>query len=116
MCPLDGFTPLHYAARWGNEDVLKRLLEAKGNIEVKNNTSITALMSASIGEHSRCIQILVLHGANVSILLPTLDAISLIPQKCSKRILAYSIDVDGEVRIYRMCKIASRERCGSKST
>jgi ankyrin repeat protein len=65
---LDGFTPLHYAARYGKEPEVKRLLEAGVDVEQRNDQGLTPLMMAAIGEHNKCVQILTTFGAQVNIL------------------------------------------------
>lgn len=64
---LDGYTPLHYAARYGKEQEVKKLLEAGVDVEQRNDQGLTPLMMAAIGEHNVCVQILTAFGAEVSI-------------------------------------------------
>jgi ankyrin repeat protein len=64
----DGFTPLHYAARWGREAEVTKLLEVGVDVEQRNDQGLTPLMMAAIGEHNQCLQILTNFGAKVNIL------------------------------------------------
>ena len=58
---VDGWIPLHSAARWDQSDVLSLLLQHGSNINAQTNSGQTALHLASY-EHSRnCIEILLMN-------------------------------------------------------
>ena len=63
----DGFTPLHYAAYFGQEDAARTLLERGAEVElVARNESlhVTPLHSAASGGHSGIVKLLLEHGAD----------------------------------------------------
>ena len=63
----DGFTPLHYAAFFGQESTARLLLErgAEVNLVARNaNIHVTPLHSAASGGHSAIVKLLLEHGAD----------------------------------------------------
>ncbi len=63
----DGFTALHLAAYFGQEDAARTLIErgAEMNLVARNaNTHVTPLHSAAAGGHSGIVKLLLEHGAD----------------------------------------------------
>jgi ankyrin repeat protein len=63
----DGFTALHLAAFFGEEDAAKLLVErgAQVNLVARNaNIHVTPLHSAAAGSHSEIVKLLLEHGAD----------------------------------------------------
>jgi ankyrin repeat protein len=61
-----GYTALHYAARNGNFQICKLLIDSKANINIKTrNCESTPLHRASFMCHSKIVQLLIDHNANV---------------------------------------------------
>ncbi|KFZ11275.1 hypothetical protein V502_07637 [Pseudogymnoascus sp. VKM F-4520 (FW-2644)] len=61
-----GNTPLHLAARFGYENVISMLLDAKANVQSQNGSGHTAIDRAALGGHVRCIELLLNRGADVN--------------------------------------------------
>ncbi|KAF5974857.1 CAMK kinase [Fusarium coicis] len=61
-----GFTPLHYAACWGSEAVLKLLVQHGAHTEATDRVGCTPLMLATQAGSEGKVKQLVLHGANVN--------------------------------------------------
>ena len=63
----DGFTALHYAAFFGQEDAAKLLLERGADAEVvarHESIHVTPLHSAAAGAHAGIVKLLLEHGAD----------------------------------------------------
>ena len=63
----DGFTPLHYAAFFGQEDSARILLERGAEVEVvarNESIRVTPLHSAAAGSHSGIVKLLLEAGAD----------------------------------------------------
>jgi uncharacterized protein len=63
----DGFTPLHYAAFFGQEDAARILLERGAEVEVvarNEGIRVTPLHSAAAGSHSGIVKLLLEAGAD----------------------------------------------------
>ncbi|KAF5291783.1 hypothetical protein FQA39_LY14271 [Lamprigera yunnana] len=60
-------TPLHLAARNGNQNILELLLSYFHDVNVRTENGSTALLLASRWGHTDCVQMLLRHGAKVSI-------------------------------------------------
>jgi len=63
----DGFTPLHYAAFFGQEDAARILLERGAEVEVvarNESIRVTPLHSAAAGSHSGIVKLLLEAGAD----------------------------------------------------
>ena len=63
----DGFTPLHYAAFFGQEDAARVLLECGAEVEVvarNESIRVTPLHSAAAGSHSAIVKLLLEAGAD----------------------------------------------------
>jgi ankyrin repeat protein len=59
-----GWTPLHYAASTGDDNVVTMLLNAHADVNAKSPNDTTPLMMAARGGFASTIQLLVQHGAN----------------------------------------------------
>ena len=59
-----GWTPLHYAASTGDDNVVTILLNAHADVNAKSPNDTTPLMMAARGGFASTIQLLVQHGAN----------------------------------------------------
>lgn len=64
----DGWTPLHFAAYYGNTACLKDLVRRGADLEARarNGTAATPLLSACAGNHTDAAQALVTAGADVN--------------------------------------------------
>jgi ankyrin repeat protein len=63
----DGFTPLHYAAFFGQEDAARILLERGAEVEVvarNESIRVTPLHSAAAGSHAAIVKLLLEAGAD----------------------------------------------------
>lgn len=58
--------PIHYAADFGQKEVLKYLISKGVNIDVTDKYGITALLSAIWEDHKDCVQLLIDSGAAVN--------------------------------------------------
>lgn len=67
---IDGRTPLHYAADYGQCEVLRYLLEKGANANVTDKHGITILLAAIWEGHTNCVKLLLEKGANPNGLTP----------------------------------------------
>ena len=70
-----GFTPLHTAARWGDPEIVKLLLEAGSDVNARTNALLTPLSWAVRGQdtdRAEVIRLLVAYKAEIN----TLDSLS----------------------------------------
>jgi uncharacterized protein len=65
--PKGGLTPLMYAARQGNMEAVRALLDGRASIDAVNGDRSTALLLAAINAHFDIAKYLVERGANVNI-------------------------------------------------
>lgn len=61
----NGYTPLHYAARYGFEKIVHMLLEKNADINIKNHESFTACHFAAKFDHPNIVSVLAESGADV---------------------------------------------------
>ncbi|XP_015510788.1 myotrophin isoform X1 [Neodiprion pinetum] len=61
---IDGRTPLHYAADYGQGDVLRYLLEKGADANATDKHGITTLLAAIWEGHTNCVKLLLERGAN----------------------------------------------------
>lgn len=70
-CPIDGTgkTPLHTAARYGHNEVLRRLVEHYGpeHIDALDHKGRSVLWFALANNHVRCVEVLLKHGAKLQL-------------------------------------------------
>lgn len=62
----DGFTPLHWAAFYGNKDTLKELLNSGGNVNAVSGEGVGLLHVAAQGGHVDTLELLAHRGANIN--------------------------------------------------
>uniref|UniRef100_A0A6M2DG61 Putative myotrophin n=1 Tax=Xenopsylla cheopis TaxID=163159 RepID=A0A6M2DG61_XENCH len=62
---IDGRPPLHYAADYGQTQVISYLLSKGANINAEDKYGITCLLAAIWEGHTDCVRILLNNGANV---------------------------------------------------
>lgn len=62
-----GYTPLHEASVNGRDEVLRLLLQERGDPNVKSNTGYTPLHSAASGGHVECVRALLKSGADITL-------------------------------------------------
>ncbi|XP_043596537.1 myotrophin-like [Bombus pyrosoma] len=67
---IDGRTPLHYAADYGQSEVVRYLLEKGANANVTDKHGITALLAAIWEGHTNCVKLLLEKGARADGLTP----------------------------------------------
>jgi hypothetical protein len=60
-----GRTPLFFAARWGQVEVLKELLKHAKNLDTSDTHGVTAIEHAAYGNHTEVVKLLKDAGANV---------------------------------------------------
>jgi len=61
----DGLTPLHCAARSGNDQVMDLLLERGAPVTAKTKNGLTPLHMSIQGDHVDCARILLYHHAAI---------------------------------------------------
>ena len=61
-----GYAPLHLAAVYGHDDIVKVLLEKGSLVEIKNENEATPLLLAAGQNNERVIKLLFAHGADVN--------------------------------------------------
>ncbi|XP_065650594.1 uncharacterized protein LOC101237623 isoform X2 [Hydra vulgaris] len=59
------YTPLHFAARCGNEKSLNKLIRIGGDVNAQTNTGSTPLHLAAISGHERVVNMLITYKANI---------------------------------------------------
>ena len=62
----DGFTSLHYAARWGFKNIAELLITEGANVNTKNNYKETPLQYAANIDDREIVKLLITKGANVN--------------------------------------------------
>ncbi|CAL1283652.1 unnamed protein product [Larinioides sclopetarius] len=63
---IDGRLPIHYAADYGQTEVLSYLIEKGANIEAKDKHGISALLAAIWEGHTSCVKLMLEKGASKS--------------------------------------------------
>ncbi|XP_043964694.1 myotrophin isoform X3 [Gambusia affinis] len=61
---LEGRKPLHYAADFGQLDVIKYLLDKGADVNATDKHGLTPLMNACFEDHKECAKILLEKGAD----------------------------------------------------
>ncbi|XP_055911166.1 myotrophin-like [Eupeodes corollae] len=61
---IDGRYPLHFAADFGQNDVLSFLIEKGAKVDVVDKHSITPLLAAIWEGHTKCVETLIKKGAS----------------------------------------------------
>lgn len=61
---IDGRQPIHYAADYGQKEVLNYLIEKGANIDAKDKYGISALLAAIWEGHTSCVQLMLEKGAS----------------------------------------------------
>uniref|UniRef100_A0A0K8TN50 Putative myotrophin n=1 Tax=Tabanus bromius TaxID=304241 RepID=A0A0K8TN50_TABBR len=61
---INGRCPLHYAADYGQADVLGYLIKKGANVDVVDKHGITAILAAIWEGHTECVRILLENGAS----------------------------------------------------
>ncbi|XP_076640389.1 myotrophin homolog isoform X1 [Colletes latitarsis] len=67
---IDGRTPLHYAADYGQSEVIRYLLEKGANVNATDKHGITTLLAAIWEGHTNCVKLLLEKGAKSDGLTP----------------------------------------------
>lgn len=62
----EGWTPLHYAAFGGRDEVVKLLLERGASVDARSQAGTTALHEAAWGGHAQIAELLIANGADVN--------------------------------------------------
>lgn len=60
---IDGRPPLHYAADYGQADVLRYLIDKGADVNAKDKYGISALLAAIWEGHTACVKLMVEKGA-----------------------------------------------------
>ncbi|XP_015928988.1 myotrophin isoform X1 [Parasteatoda tepidariorum] len=63
---IDGRLPIHYAADYGQRDVLNYLIDKGANIDAKDKYGISALLAAIWEGHTSCVKLMLEKGATKS--------------------------------------------------
>uniref|UniRef100_T1JLU3 Uncharacterized protein n=1 Tax=Strigamia maritima TaxID=126957 RepID=T1JLU3_STRMM len=61
---IDGRPPLHYAADYGQKEVIQYLIEKGADLNSKDKHGISALLAAIWEGHTDCVRLLLQKGAN----------------------------------------------------
>ncbi|XP_063219765.1 myotrophin [Bacillus rossius redtenbacheri] len=61
---IDGRPPIHYAADYGQKDVIKYLISRGADVNLKDKHGISALLAAVWEGHTDCVKILIENGAS----------------------------------------------------
>jgi len=67
----NGRYPLHFAADYGQYEVLKYLIEKKADVNVIDKHGISPLLAAIWEGHTKCVELLLANGANKTGKTPT---------------------------------------------
>ncbi|GFW33664.1 myotrophin [Trichonephila clavipes] len=67
---LDGRLPIHYAADYGQKEVLNYLIDKGANIDAKDKHGISALLAAIWEGHTSCVKLMLDKGASKCGLTP----------------------------------------------
>jgi len=62
----DGVTPLHNAAQYGHEGVVKLLIDAAADVNAANKDGVTPLYVASLNGHVEVVKLLINAGADIN--------------------------------------------------
>jgi len=62
-----GWTPLHYAANIGNNDIVKLLLDKSAYIDAESPNKTTPMMMAVLGNHIMTVKLLLDEGADATL-------------------------------------------------
>jgi uncharacterized protein len=73
--------PINQAARGGHIDIVKMLLKAGARVDAPEGEGYTALIFASLNNHSKLVQLLILEGANTSYKSPKGNALEIAKSK-----------------------------------
>jgi hypothetical protein len=65
VCQRDGWTPLHWASRVGNLDIVRLLAKYGANLNVQDRWGTTPLMLTVVGESKLAAETLIELGASV---------------------------------------------------
>jgi len=63
---LDGRSPLHYAADYGQQDVIRYLITKGANVNAVDKHGISALLAAIWEGHTECVRLMIDSGADKS--------------------------------------------------
>ncbi|PVD33794.1 hypothetical protein C0Q70_05055 [Pomacea canaliculata] len=63
-CEVNSRSPLHYAADYGQEEVMDYLISKGAKVNAKDKFGITPLLSAIFEGHTECVKMLLLKGAD----------------------------------------------------
>ncbi|XP_054714590.1 myotrophin-like [Uloborus diversus] len=61
---IDGRLPIHYAADYGQKEVLNYLIDKGANIDAKDKYGISALLAAIWEGHTSCVKLMIDKGAS----------------------------------------------------
>lgn len=61
---IDGRPPIHYAADYGQRDVIKYLISKGADVNAKDKHGISALLAAVWEGHTDCVKLLLEQGAS----------------------------------------------------
>ena len=61
-------TPLHIAAEYGSECIVKLLLDSGSNPDIKDTNGLTPIFFAVRNNHFDCVMLLIRYGANLNVI------------------------------------------------
>lgn len=61
---IDGRAPIHYAADYGQEDVIRYLVSKGADVNAKDKHGISVLLAAVWEGHTSCVKLLLAEGAS----------------------------------------------------